>query len=176
MTSLFKGWRKRVQVILMGAASGKTTLHAGLKKYASADAKHDVHILDLDVQAVKIIGADELKQNLADGDHKLTVFPELIAGLKKQVKKFKKDAFIVITSSMDFVAQLELPKDNIHVYLPGSDLWNEIQSKLNDEVKIIANKSRDLITHEYGRAVTKFASLDKLIADIEKKFNLKLIL
>lgn len=162
---------KRVNAVLLPVKGGKSRLGEALKKYQS-EKKKTVRILDLDLYAEKNV--PDLKEAVANDNWELKVFPTIRDCIAKATKDFPNDKFVIITSNPSIPKFLGVPDKRVGIYVPGTELQEEILKDLGTEEQAAARASRDKFLSSYSKdKIEAFAKFDDLTALVAKRFKLK---
>lgn len=159
--------------MLLPAKGGKSYLQEGLKKYQRK--KGTVRVIDLDAYAERNVA--ETKSLVGSDNWETKIFPKIKASLEEDLKNFKDDKFVVITSNVDICTYMGISEKRIEAYLPGTELSEEILKGIDDEAeKKRVRASREKYIQKFGAKLYRFAKLDDLVTNVARRFKMDLVI
>jgi hypothetical protein len=169
--------RRRLYCILLPGESGKTVLCDELSKYRSKNAK-DKSYKFIDVDRFATLKVDDMnnvaKKSVFDKDQLIkeaVVFPQIKDNIVKLLNHFVNNRIVIVTSSESLVEFLDIKSKRLNVYVPTSELWIDIKSKLNYDTSNLDN-IRDNIIRNFGKKLQQYNSLKGLVETVVDQYDL----
>ena len=169
--------RQRLYCILLPGESGKTVLCDELSKYKSKNSKvKSFKFIDVDrFAALKVDDMNNVsKKNVFDEDQLMkeaVVFPQIKDNIVTLLNHFVNNRIVIVTSSESLVEFLNIKAKRLNVYVPTSELWIDLKSKLTYDTSNLDN-IRDNIIKNFGKKLKQYGSLKGLVEAVVEEYEL----